>query len=427
MLELCDVRNDSIPVRIERPSRSSGVDVEGEVLGIVQDVRLRGDAALLEYTSKFDGARLSTDGLRVDPVTISAASSLVPPAFVAALEALLADCRRRAETSLRHAGIRSQEDEIDATELIRPLRRVGVYVPRGSAGRASDVISSVVPAQVAGVQGVAVCSAPDGSGEVPEPILAACAVAGVTEVYRLGGAQAIAALAYGTQTVRPVEKIVASGGAFVRSAQRSVRGWVGTGPDAGPSELVVIADGDASPQLIAAELAANAARGPQGTHVVISDAPDLLEEVIGALDVVADADDASGAIENGLIEGGHAILVRDLDQAFTIVNTFAPQYLMLAIRDPDALLPKVRNAGVLLLGQEVSRHANVFLSGAGGVVPTGGSARWDSALSPRDFAKTITVARTDPSERDPLAAHLEALSQTERRDRDRALGSRSQP
>jgi histidinol dehydrogenase len=263
------------------------------------------------------------------------------------------------------------------------------------------------------VDEVVVCSAPDGSGDISESVLAACAVAGVTEVYPLGGAQAIAALAYGTETVRPVEKVVGSGGRFVRCAQRLVRGWVGTGPEAGPSELVVIADRDASPGPIAADLIVNAARGPRGTHAVISDAPDLLTEVIAALDVAVDAHDPSGDIENALIEGGRAIVVRDLDQAVAIANAFAPQFLMLSIADPEAVLSKVRNAGVVLVGGDTLARGSLFYSGTGGVAPSNGTARWDSSLTPRDFIKTIEIAGADPEEADKLAPLLQVLIETE--------------
>jgi histidinol dehydrogenase len=301
---------------------------------------------------------------------------------------------------------------VGAKELHRPVLRVGVLLPGGPGGRAWDLISAVVPAQVAGVGGIAVCSAPGGSGEIADSVLAACAVADVTEVYRIGGAQAIAALAYGTETVRPVDIIIGSGGPFVRCAQRLVRGWVGTGPEVGPSELVIIANDGASPRAIAAELVANAARGPQGTHALLTESPELLNEVMAALDVVVDEQDPSGDIENALIEGGRAILVRDLDQAIAIANASAPQFLMLSMADPEAALTQVRNAGSVFVGDGTRDGAALFLSATRGLTPTGGNARWDSALVPSDFIKTIGVART--GELDELRPHLEVLTQSGR-------------
>jgi histidinol dehydrogenase len=233
----------------------------------------------------------------------------------------------------------------------------------------------------------------------------------VDEVYRIGGAQAIAAIAYGTASVRPVDKVVGWGGPLVAEAQRAVRGWVGTGPIAGASELVIVADGMSSPRAIAGELMANAAKGGGGTHVVLSIAEGLLEEVVRALDAEVLAHDRSGDVENALMEGGRGIVVRDVQHALETANAFAPQRLLLAIQDASAALPLVQNAGSVFLGPQ-SSVALAGLAGMAGVLPAGGTARWDSGISPRDFLKTIFVASANEGALPHAASELAAVGDT---------------
>ncbi|MEA2485748.1 MAG: histidinol dehydrogenase, partial [Actinomycetota bacterium] len=297
-------------------------------------------------------------------------------------------------------------------ELVRPLRRAGIYVD-GPGGNPAAVITGVVAAQVAGVLGIAVSAPPGAAGEVAEATLAACAITGVDEVYRIGGAHAIAAMAYGTETVRPVESVFGVGGRYVTTAQRLVRGWVGTGPACRPSELVIIADETSAPRVIAADLIANAARGPGGTHAVLTTNEGPLEEVVAALDAQVPSLSGGEDIENALIEGGRAILVRDLDHALETVNAFAPQHLVLAIARPQDALERVRKAGSVVLGDAAPVSVLPYLTGGAGGVPTGGTARWDSALSPRDFVTTIPVSGTDETAVQSSAAALVALSRAE--------------
>jgi histidinol dehydrogenase len=422
VIELIDSRDADVAVRIERPTLHRRSDVDAEVRNVVEDVRLRGDPAVLEYASRFDGVRLSADMLQIDQAQIGTSRKLVPPDLIEALQALVARCQHACQRSLFQEWTERGPEGV-VGELARPLPRAGIYSRRRPAGRLSSLVASVVPAQLAGVEGVAVCAAPTGSGEIPESVLAACAVAGVDEVYRIGGAHAIAALAYGTGAVRPVDKVVGSGGAFARAAQRLVRGWVGTGPDSGPAELLVIADETAPADRIAADLAANAAAGPEGSHVVLTWLPQVLDEVVAALDLAVASFDRSGDLENALIEGGRGILVRDLDQAMEMANAFAPARLMLCIEDAEESLPRVRSAGSVLLGNDSPAVASPIISGSGGLLPTGGSARWDSGLFPRDFVKTIvvssarhpaphgaagvlTVAKAEAAEASPVAADL---------------------
>jgi histidinol dehydrogenase len=409
MLDLLDSRLEPGPARLERPAARRSSDVESEVRDIVNDVRLRGDAAALEYTTRFDGVRLEPDSLRVDPADIAASRDLIPPDLIDALEATATTFQLTGERDVSDSWL-DRDNRVVVGELVRPLRRTAIYVA-GPRGNPSAVLSGAIAAQVAGVQDVVVCSPPGASGEIAASTLAACSVAGVDEVYRIGGAQGVAALAYGTETVRPVDSVVGAGGRYVTCAQRLVRGWVGTGPESGPSELVVVADETSSPLFVAADLIANAARGPAGTHVVISAAEGLLQDVLAALDAQVASLQGDEDIENALIEGGRAVLVRDLDHALESVNAFAPQQLVLAIGNPEEVLDKVRNAGSVGLGDSAPVSALTYLTGRGGVLPTGGSARWDSGLSPRDFLTTIAVSGTDRATLHEAAPRVRALTE----------------
>jgi histidinol dehydrogenase len=412
MLELMDAREELVPFRIERPPRRAAAALEAEIRDVVEDVRLRGDAAVLEHTSRSGHARLTPDRLRVAPEDIASARSSVTPGLIEAIEALVTTSRRRWEHSV---SLSWTDRGADATigELVRPLRRVGIHIARGSSGRLSGLIATVQAAQVAGVEGIAVCSAPEDSGEISDPVMAACSVCGINEVYRAGGAQAIAAMAYGTETVRPVDKVVGIGGTEVACAQMCVRGWVGTGPEAGPSELLIVADETSSPQVLAADLIANAAAGPQGSHVIVTALPELLQEVVAAVEVEVATHDHSGDVENALIEGGRGVLVRDLDQALEVANAFAPGCLMLSVADPETSLTRVRDAGSVLLGAGSPVAAAPFFGGAGELWPSEGRARWESGVSPRDFVKTIAVSGTQRSALPSVASHVHALAQAE--------------
>src|SRR5688572_6011957 len=330
MLELIDGREQSTPVFIPRPQPVPGAGDPSEVVrDIVDEVRMKGDEALIELTARFDGARLTADELRVPEESIAKARSLVRPELIDALEVMAERLRRTCERQMPEEWFdRSTGDEVIG-ELIRPLRRVGVYVPGGRAAYPSTVIMASVPAQVAGVGQIAVATPPDGRGEVSEAVLAACSVAGITELYRMGGAQAIAAFAYGTASVRPVDKIVGPGNLYVTLAKRRVQGWVGVDSEAGPTEIAIIADASADPMVLAMDLVAQAEHGPLGSHILITWVPELADKVMRALEIAVARHEDPDAVENALIEGGRAVLVRDLDHALETANVFAAEHLQL--------------------------------------------------------------------------------------------------
>ncbi|MDQ3983184.1 MAG: histidinol dehydrogenase, partial [Actinomycetota bacterium] len=294
-----------------------------------------------------------------------------------------------------------------------PLRRAGVYVPGGRAAYPSSVVMGCIPARVAGVGGVAVCSPPGPGGEVAEVVLAACAVAGVDEVYRIGGAQAVAALAYGTASVRPVEKIVGPGNVYVTLAKRLVAGWVGTDSEAGPTEIAIVADESIAPDVLAADLVAQAEHGPLGSHVLVTWVPEVAERVLALLELEIARHQRPDDVENALIEGGAVVLVNDLRHALDTVNAHAPEHLQLSFTGALDALDDVRNAGSIFVGAYSPVAVGDYVGGTNHVLPSGGTARWASGLGAGDFVKRIYLSALEPSALERLAPHVEALAEAE--------------
>ena len=414
MLELIDGREQSTPVHIPRPQPVAGASDPGEVVrSIIDEVRMKGDEALIAFTARFDGPNLTPDELRVPEETIQKARSLVRPELIDALEVMTERLRRTCEKQMPEEWLdRSMGDEVIG-ELIRPLRRVGVYVPGGRAAYPSTVVMATVPAQVAGVGQIAVACPPDGRGEVAEVVLAACAVAGVTEVYRVGGAQAIAALAYGTESVRPVDKIVGPGNIYVTYAKRQVQGWVGTDSEAGPTEIAIVADGSADVDVLAADLIAQAEHGPLGTHALITWEPDVAERVMAALELEVARHERPEELENTLTEGGRAILVKDQKHALETANAFAPEHLELYFEGAWDSLELVRNAGSVFVGPFTPVPVGDYVGGTNHVLPAGGTARYASGLGVNDFLKRIYVSSLERSALERMAPHVAALAEAE--------------
>lgn len=413
MLELIDGRDRTTPLHISRPKPIAGRDDPARIVEeIISEVRGRGDAALLGYVESLDGVRLDPSDLRVDQETISQARNLVRPELLEALEVMAERLRSTCERQLPESWVDQRPDE-QVGELIRPLRRVGVYVPGGRATYPSSVVMAAVPARVAGVETIAVASPPGADGQVPEAVLAACAVSGVTEVYRMGGAHAIAALAYGTASVRPVDKIVGPGNVYVTLAKRAVRGWVGIDTEAGPTEIVIVADGRADANVLAADLIAQAEHGPHGSHVLVTWVPELAERVNEVLELHVARHERADDVENALIEGGRAVLVRDLDHALETVNAFAPEHLQLDFEGDHASLQQIRNAGSVFVGPYSPVAVGDYVGGTNHVLPTGAAARWSSGLGVTDFVKRIYVSSFEESALTRLAPHIDALARAE--------------
>jgi histidinol dehydrogenase len=354
-----------------------------EVAEILADVRRRGDDAVLDFTERFDRAELGPGDLRVDPVELEASVGVLERDVLAGLRTAIANVRAVARAQLREPVVVELEagQRIEVTEV--PVRRVGVYVPAGRAAYPSTVVMTAVTARAAGVEQVAVC-APPGPGAKAHPvILAACVLCEVTEVYRMGGAQAIAALAYGTESVAPVDMIVGPGNAWVTEAKRQVFGEVGIDGLAGPSELVVVASAGADPELVALDLLAQAEHGEESPLWLISPDRRLLDAVVALVEKLAPARPSVADAELQVIEAD------DVGLAVRMADDIAPEHLELVGAEVEGLAERVRRAGCVFLGAGAGTAFGDYVAGSNHVLPTGGAARFQGALSPATFRRRM--------------------------------------
>jgi histidinol dehydrogenase len=385
---------DILPANVRATIQATfGADLSAEqvVRRVLDDVRTEGDAALRRYTAAFDGVTL--EALRVSPATIEAAVERVGASVMEALE-LAAD---RIRTFHEHARRRSMWLEYTPSggalgQLIRPLDRVAIYAPGGRAPYPSTVLMAAVPARVAGVGEVVLASPPNrATGDVADVLLAAAHVAGVDAVYRVGGAQAIAGLAWGTETLPRVDKIVGPGNLFVMLAKRLVYGQVGIEALAGPTECVVVADGSADPGWVAADLLAQAEHDPLASSLLITPDHRLAETV--AAELVSQLADLPrrAIVEESLAGRGGIAEVADLDEAIDLANDFAAEHLCLAVHDAWAWLPRIRHAGGVFVGELNAEAIGDYTAGPSHIMPTGGTARFSSPVNVDDFVKVISV------------------------------------
>jgi histidinol dehydrogenase len=399
---------------LARPDESpDGADDDAlaSVRSIIAEVRTGGDAAVRDLTERFDGCRL--DDLRVPAADLQAALDGAAPDLRAALEVAAERIREYHAAQLDAPEPTIERDGVTLREVAVPVDRAGLYVPGGRATYPSTVLMTAIPAQLAGVAERVLCVPPAADGTVPAATLAAAALAGVTEVYRIGGAQAIAALAYGTETIRPVDVIVGPGNRYVALAKREVAGTVGIDSFAGPSEVVVVADGSVPAAFAAADLLAQAEHGPGGSAVLVTWNPDVADAVDAAVDdLLADAPRRAD-ITATLATGGRIVLVDDALAALDAVNVIAPEHLELLTADPHSLVPLVRNAGAVFLGPWAPAALGDYVAGVNHVLPTDRTARFASALRVDTFRKHLHVVDATEAGLTALAPHVRALAAAE--------------
>jgi len=382
--------------------RVFGADLTPEqaVARILADVRQRGDDAIRDWTARIDDQSL--DRFEVPPEAMQAAFDSLPSSLVEALSGS-AD---RIRTFHRHQPIPSwTTDQMGGTlgQRAIPLQRVGVYVPGGTAPLPSSLLMAVIPARVAGVDHVVVCTPPGREGgRVPDVTLAAAHVAGVDRLFRLGGAQAIAALAYGTATIPKVDKIVGAGGLFTTLAKRQVYGQVGLDGLYGPTETVVVADDSANPAWIAADLLAQAEHDVLATAILLTPSRPLAQAVQAEVTQQTKVLSRADVIATSLTQQGGIVLTPDLATAVRLADEFAPEHLCLSVREPEAWAARVRNAGGIFLGQHSFEVLGDYVAGPSHVMPTGGTARWASPVNVLDFVKIVNVIALDAH----TAAHI---------------------
>lgn len=392
--------------------REDSPDVDAAVADIIAEVRTRGDAAVIALTEKFDRVTLSPETLRISPAEVTAAAAKVSAEDRAALE--LAATRIRAYHERQLPEDAEWTDDAGATLGWRwtPVSAAGLYVPGGLASYPSSVLMNAIPAKVAGVPRLAmVVPTPDG---VLNPlVLLAAQIAGVDEIYRIGGAQAVAALAYGTQTIAPVDKITGPGNAFVAAAKRRVFGKVGIDMIAGPSEILVIADGDNDPDWIALDLLSQAEHDQSAQSILITTDPAFGKAVSAAVDKRLETLERREIAGASWRDNGAIITVPDLDVAAELSNRIAPEHLELCVADPDALSDKITHAGAIFLGQWTPEAIGDYVGGPNHVLPTARSARFSSGLSVLDFMKRTTLARMTPDALRQIGPAAERLAASE--------------
>tara|TARA_Y100001949_G_scaffold23828_1_gene17157 strand:- start:487 stop:1788 length:1302 start_codon:yes stop_codon:yes gene_type:complete len=412
MLRRLDLRGSVQDVRsvLPRPAVAGEGPLE-EVRAILADVRQRGDIALLEMTSRFDGADLET--IRVDPAEVATAPDRVQPGVLEALE-VAAEAVRRHHVGQVRSERRTEEDGLVIRSLSRPVERAGCYAPGGRAAYPSTVLMTAVPARVAGVDEVVLCVPPGTDGRIADVTLAAAAVAGVDAVYAVGGAQAVAAMAYGTETVPAVDVIVGPGSVYVALAKREVAGHVGIpSAFAGPSEVVVVADASVPAPFAAVDVVVQAEHGPDGLAWLVTWDEAVAEAVEAeVVRMVAEAPRRED-ITATLADAGWSVLVDGPDQALAVADAIAPEHLQLMVDDAEALAERVRHAGAIFCGPWSPASLGDYVAGPSHVLPTAGTARFSGALTVADFTKEVHVVTADEGALRRLAPHVVALADAE--------------
>jgi len=363
------------------------------VAQIVADIKEQGDKALLSYTEQFDGVMLEAATLRVTAEEIHAAYEKVDEDFLIAIREAAVNIRKFHEKQMRNSWMDMEKDGTILGQIMRPLKRVGVYVPGGKAAYPSSVLMNVIPAQVAGVPEIVMVTPPATGGKagIDPYILVAAAESGVKEMYRIGGAQAIAALAYGTETIAPVDKICGPGNIYVALAKRSVYGVVDIDSIAGPSEIVVLADSSADPAYVAADLLSQAEHDEMASAILVTPSAELAEavkeEVAKQLAVLPRREIAQSSID----QYGAILLVESIEEGIQAVNKLAPEHLEIMTEHPMSLLGSIENAGAIFLGPYSSEPVGDYFAGPNHIIPTNGTARFSSPVNVDDFLKKSSL------------------------------------
>lgn len=387
------------------------VDVTGAVKDIIANVVQRGDAALREYSLRFDGAALQS--LAVTAEEMEAAMAEVSPELIGILEKAAVNIRKFHQAQVRSGFVLEDREGIKVGQKIIPMDRVGIYVPGGTAAYPSTVLMDSIPAKIAGCGEIVMVTPPGKDGKINPAILAAAKIAGVDRIFKVGGAQAVAALAYGTASIPRVDKIVGPGNAYVAEAKRQVFGQVAIDMIAGPSEILVVADGTADPAYVAADLLSQAEHDKLASAVLVTNSMELAkavqEKIEEQLQTLEREEIARASIDNN----GKIIVADTLDAAIEIANTIAPEHLELCVDEPFAYLDKIRHAGSVFLGKYCPEALGDYLAGPNHTLPTSGTARFSSPLSVDDFIKKTQYIYYSKEALQEVARDVEAFAKTE--------------
>lgn len=391
ILELTENTRKNILENLLQRSPSQYGQYEAAVNEIIAQVRERGDEALSEYTKRFDHCILTPDTMTVTKDEIRQAYDALTPEFIEVLKKSAANIRAYHEKQLRNSWFDTKGNGTILGQKITPLQRVGVYVPGGTAAYPSSVLMNIIPAKVAGVREILMTTPPGRDGSMNPATLVAADIAGATKIYKAGGAQAVAALAFGTATIPKVDKITGPGNIFVALAKRSVFGYVSIDSIAGPSEILVLADETANPRYVAADLLSQAEHDVLASAILITTSRTLAEAVSAEIDAFLQQLSRREIMEQSLQNYGYILLAPDLDSAVETVNEIASEHLEILTASPFEILPKIQNAGAIFLGEYSSEPLGDYFAGPNHVLPTNGTAKFFSPLGVDDFIKKSSV------------------------------------
>lgn len=391
----------------------SDASINQRVLDIIDNVRSRGDAALIDYTRQFDGLDVAQmSDLILPRERLELALTRITPEQRTALETAACRVREYHQHQVQDSWRYTEADGTVLGQKVTPLDRAGLYVPGGKASYPSSVLMNAIPAKVAGVREV-VMVVPTPRGEINELVLAAAAIAGVDRVFTIGGAQAVAALAYGTESVPPVDKIVGPGNIYVATAKRHVFGKVGIDMIAGPSEILVVCDGKTDPDWIAMDLFSQAEHDEDAQSILLSPDADFLDRVEASMQRLLPTLEREGIARISLRERGALIQVADMNQAIEVANRIAPEHLELSVENPEELLPQIRHAGAIFMGRYTAEALGDYCAGPNHVLPTSGTARFSSPLGVYDFQKRSSIIYCSPEGASELGKVASVLARGE--------------
>lgn len=413
ILELNEnTRKDILSNLLKRSPNSYG-EYEGRVSAIIDDIKGRRDEAVFEYTKKFDGYDLNADNIIVTEDEIKAAYDEIDDGLVEIIRKALVNIRNYHAKQKRNSWFDATPDGTILGQKITPLARVGVYVPGGKAAYPSSVLMNVVPAKVAGVDEIIMCTPPGKDGKIYCGTLVAAKEAGVDVIYKVGGAQAIAAMAYGTESVPKVDKIVGPGNIYVALAKKAVYGQVGIDSIAGPSEIMVLADESANPRFVAADLLSQAEHDELASAILVTTSRELAEKVSEETEGFLRELSRRQIIEKSLENYGYILLAKDMDEAVAVVNEIASEHLELVTKDPFQTMTKIRNAGAIFLGEYSSEPLGDYFAGPNHVLPTNGTAKFFSPLEVDDFIKKSSIISYSREALGAIHTDIEKFAQAE--------------
>lgn len=413
ILELTEnTKSDLLESLLKRSPNSYG-EYEGRVNAIIDEVREKRDEAIFAFTEKFDGACINADNILVTEAEIEEAYTQVDEKLLAVIRKALVNIRKYHEKQLQNSWFTS-EDGIILGQKVTAVSKVGVYVPGGKAVYPSSVLMNVIPAKVAGVERIIMCTPPDKNGKVFASTLVAAKEAGVDEIYKVGGAQAVAAMAFGTESVPKVDKIVGPGNIYVALAKKAVYGHVSIDSIAGPSEILVLADETANPRYVAADLLSQAEHDEMASAILITTSAKLAKQVSAEVDQFVAVLSRSEIIQKSLDNYGYILVAENMEDAIDAVNEIASEHMEIVTRDPFHIMTKIKNAGAIFIGEYSSEPLGDYFAGPNHVLPTNGTAKFFSPLSVDDFIKKSSIISYSREALEKVHKDIEQFADCER-------------